>query len=56
MATFVGKMGVASGDIVHCTRKLLIREELSPFANVSSELEKNHNSRTFLSRIIPVIR
>jgi len=36
VATFVGKMGVASGDIGNCTRKLYICERLSPFANVFS--------------------
>ena len=36
VATFVEKMGVASSDIGNCTRKLYIREGLSPFANIFS--------------------
>ena len=47
MATFVGKMGVASGDIGNCTRKLYIREGLSHSRTFSRELEKVANSRTF---------
>ena len=36
MATFIGKMGVALGNVCNCTRKLYICEGLSPFANVFS--------------------
>ena len=36
MATFVGIMGVASGNIGNCTRKLFICEGVSSFANVFS--------------------
>jgi len=40
MATFIGKMGVARGDVCNCTRKLYIRKGPSLYARTfSQELE-----------------
>ena len=55
VATFIGKMGVASSDTGYCTTKLYIREGLSPFVNVFSWTKKSCQfANTFFRRLFPL--
>jgi len=47
VATFIGKMDVASSDIGNCTRGYIFAKGYHHLQKFSRELEKINNSRTF---------